>query len=77
MSSRTRDLARILGKTEQNNPDNRSLRVGDGGGAVDYFDTLDLTHNCLVEGQRAFVEANNRMYSFNGVGWYNTSYSKL
>lgn len=78
MSSRTRDLARILGKTEQNNPDNESLRVGDGGGAVDYFDTLDsLPTTGLVEGQRAFVEANNRMYLSNGVGWYNTSFVNL
>ena len=78
MSSRTRDLARILGKTEQNNPDNESLRVGDGGGAVDYFDTLDsLPTTGLAEGQRAFVEANNRMYLSNGVGWYNTAFVNL
>ena len=78
MSSRTRDLARILGKTEQNNPDNESLSVGEGGGAVDYFDTLDsLPTTGLVEGQRAFVEANNRMYLSNGVGWYNTSFVNL
>jgi len=78
MSSRTRDLARILGKTEQNNPDNESLSVGDGGGAVDYFDTLDsLPISNLSEGQRAFIEETSRMYVSNGVGWYNTSFVNL
>ena len=71
MSSRTRDLARILGKTEKDNPDNDPLSVGGGGGQVEYFTSLDsLPVTGLKEGQRAFVEANGRMYLSNGVGWY-------
>jgi len=77
MSSRTRDLARILGKTEKDNPDNDALSVG-GGGSVDYFTSLDsLPVTGLKEGQRAFVEANSRMYLSNGVGWYNASFVNL
>tara|TARA_R100000030_G_scaffold82656_1_gene65497 strand:+ start:2476 stop:3840 length:1365 start_codon:yes stop_codon:yes gene_type:complete len=78
MSSRTRDLARILGKTEKDNPDNEALSVGGGGGAVEYFETLDsLPISNLSEGQRAFVEGTSRMYVSNGVGWYNTSFVNL
>ena len=78
MSSRTRDLARILGKTEKDNPDNEALTVGGGGGAVEYFETLDsLPISNLKEGQRAFVEGTSRMYVSNGVGWYNTSFVNL
>ena len=78
MSSRTRDLARILGKTEKDNPDNDPLSVGGGGGQVEYFTSLDsLPVTGLKEGQRAFVEANGRMYLSNGVGWYNAAFVNL
>ena len=74
MSSRTRDLARILGKTEASNTTNAALTVGGETPALDVFDTLDsLPINGIVEGQRAFVEANSRLYISNGSGWYNVS----
>lgn len=74
MSSRTRDLARILGKTEASNTTNAALTVGGETPTLDVFDTLDsLPINGIVEGQRAFVEANSRLYISNGSGWYNVS----
>jgi|TARA_B100001093_G_scaffold172374_1_gene165203 hypothetical protein len=74
MSSRTRDLARILGKTEASNTTNAALTVGGETPALDVFDTLDsLPINGIAEGQRAFVEENNRLYITNGSGWYNVS----
>jgi len=74
MSSRTRDLARILGKTEASNTTNAALTVGGETSALDVFDTLDsLPISGISEGQRAFVEENNRLYISNGSGWYNIS----
>ena len=74
MSSRTRDLARILGKTEASNTTNAALTVGGETPALDVFDTLDsLPLTGIDEGQRAFVEENSRLYISNGSGWYNIS----
>ena len=74
MSSRTRDLARILGKTEASNTTNAALTVGGETPAIDVFDTLDsLPLLGIIEGQRAFVEENSRLYISNGDGWYNVT----
>ena len=74
MSSRTRALAKILGRTEKENVTRASL--GEGGGAsVDVFDTLDsLPITGLSAGDQALVEENSRLYISNGSGWYNVSY---
>ena len=74
MSSRTRALAKILGRTEKENVTRASL--GEGGGAsVDVFDTLDsLPMTGLSAGDQALVEGNSRLYISNGSGWYNVSY---
>ena len=71
MSSRTRALAKILGRTEKENVTRASL--GEGGGAsVDVFDTLDsLPITGLSAGDQALVEENSRLYISNGSGWYN------
>ena len=74
MSSRTRDLARILGRTEASNTTNAALTVGGETPTLDVFDTLDsLPITGIEEGQRAFVEENSRLYISNGSGWYNIS----
>ena len=74
MSSRTRDIAKILGLTERDNTTRISLGAG-GGASVDVFDTLDsLPMTGLSAGDQALVEGNSRLYISNGSGWYNVSY---
>ena len=74
MSSRTRDIAKILGLTERDNTTRTSLGAG-GGASVDVFDTLDsLPMTGLSAGDQALVEGNSRLYISNGSGWYNVSY---
>ena len=70
--SRTRDIARIMGKTEAGNPSNASLLSGTASMTV--YSTLDsLPINGLTSGDQAFVNATNRLYISNGVGWYNVA----
>ena len=71
--SRPRDIARILGKTEAANPDNKSLSANDGStaGLVVYDSTGLLPSSGLTAGSQAYVTANNRLYISNGAGWFN------
>tara|TARA_B100000683_G_scaffold173402_2_gene167090 strand:+ start:1418 stop:3490 length:2073 start_codon:yes stop_codon:yes gene_type:complete len=70
--SRTRDIARILGKTEGENPSNTSLLSGTA--SLTVFDTLDsLPITGLTSGDQAFVNATSRLYITNGIGWYNVA----
>ena len=70
--SRTRDIARILGKTEGENPSNTSLLSGTA--STTSYNTLDsLPITGLTSGDQAFVNATNRLYISNGVGWYNVA----
>ena len=70
--SRTRDIARIMGKTEAGNPSNASLLSGTASMTV--YSTLDsLPINGLTSGDQAFVNATNRLYISNGTGWYNVA----
>ena len=70
--SRTRDIARIMGKTEAGNPSNASLLSGTASMTV--YSTLDsLPIDNLTNGDQAFVNATNRLYISNGVGWYNVA----
>ena len=70
--SRTRDIARILGKTEGENPSNTSLLAGTA--SLTVFDTLDsLPITGLTSGDQAFVNATSRLYITNGTGWYNVA----
>jgi len=71
--SRPRDIARILGKTEVANPDNKSLSANDGStaGLVVYDSTGLLPSSGLTAGSQAYVTANNRLYISNGAGWFN------
>jgi len=70
--SRPRDIARILGKTEAANPDNKSLSANDGSttGLVVYDSSGLLPSSGLTAGSQAYVTANNRLYISNGVGWF-------
>ena len=70
--SRTRDIARIMGKTEAGNPSNASLLSGTASMTV--YSTLDsLPIDNLTNGDQAFVNATNRLYISNGTGWYNVA----
>ena len=75
MSSRPRDIARILGKTEAANPDNKSLKAeGGSAAAITVYSSLDsLPTSSLTAGDQAYVSANSRLYVSNGSGWYNVA----
>ena len=74
MSSRNRDIARILGKTEAANPNNTSLKVTGGSTAIAVYSSLDsLPTTSLTAGDQAYVSANSRLYVSNGSGWYNVA----
>lgn len=75
MSSRPRDIARILGKTEAANPDNKGLKAeGGAAAAITVYSSLDsLPTSSLTAGDQAYVSANNRLYVSNGSGWYNVA----
>lgn len=89
--TRSRDIARMLGKTELANTANVSLVFGsvidssgvdtiarNAGQGVNYYTTLDsLPTTGLTAGDQAFVAANNRLYVSNGNGWYNVSLINL
>ncbi len=77
-TSRTRDIARILGKSERNNPANKALTFADdpngGGSSLEVYATLnDLPTSNLTTGDQAYVSENQRMYISNGSGWYNVA----
>ena len=74
MSSRNRDIARILGKTEAINPNNTSLKATGGSTAIAVYSSLDsLPTTSLTAGDQAYVSGNNRLYVSNGSGWYNVA----
>jgi hypothetical protein len=74
MSSRNRDIARILGKTEAANPNNTSLKATGGSTAIGVYSSLDsLPTTSLTAGDQAYVSANSRLYVSNGSGWYNVA----
>lgn len=89
--TKSRDIARMLGKTEVANTANVSLVFGsvidssgvdtiarNAGQGVNYYTTLDsLPTTSLTAGDQAFVAANNRLYVSNGNGWYNVSLINL
>jgi len=86
--TRVLDIAKMLGKSEIPNTDNKRLvTANDTTDGVDssavssitqetplnYYLTLDsLPTSNLTLGDRAFVQGNRRMYTSNGSGWYNT-----
>jgi len=70
--SRNRDIARILGKTEAANPDNKSIKANDGvPGGLSVFDSAGLLPaSGLTQGQQAYVTGNSRLYITNGTNWF-------
>ena len=70
--SRSKDIAEILGLTEAENTTNASLGDGSGGGSVTTYATPEnLPTSGNESGDQAFVSSNNRLYIWNGSGWYN------
>jgi hypothetical protein len=70
--SRSKDIAEILGLTEAENTTNASLGDGSGGGSVTTYATPEnLPTSGNSSGDQAFVTSNNRLYIWNGSGWYN------
>jgi len=71
MASRTRDIVRILGKTEAANASNNALlnTASDVGGiaTVATINDLPATHSV---GDQIFVTGVSRLYFSNGTGWY-------
>lgn len=87
MASKLRDIARIMGKTEANNPDNNRLLFS-GENLTDSAETIRIASDTamsvytgidslpvtdLTAGQHAYVSGTNRYYISNGTGWYNVS----
>ena len=70
--SRPRDIARILGKTEAANPDNKAIKANDGvPGGLSVFDSAGLLPSSgLTGGQQAYVTGNSRLYITNGTNWF-------
>ena len=75
-----RDLAKILGKTQANNPDLSALLDSDDlpvtstASSILALSSLDsLPGGGLTAGDTAYVSANNRFYVSNGSGWYNVA----
>jgi len=86
--TKIRDLVRILGKTEANNPTNSRLLFEGENAGVDSAGTeaiaqdapmkvytgLDsLPTSSLTAGDQAYVESSGRLYISNGSGWYNVA----
>ena len=91
MTSRSRDLAQMLGRTARSNPTKAGLVFGT---AIDsseatsiisasnlttsVFSTLDsLPTTGLSAGQQALVTSTNRLYISNGSGWFNVAVVNL
>jgi hypothetical protein len=49
------------------------IGTGDGAGVVVYANTDVLPYVGNSEGNQAFVKSNNRLYIWNGLGWYNVA----
>jgi hypothetical protein len=74
MTSRNRDIANFLGKTETANTGNESLlSTADGGGLTVYATLNDLPTTGLTSGDQAYITSTNRIYVSNGSGWYNVA----
>ena len=72
--SRTRDIANILGKTENVNTENEALLNISSGSSLSVYSTLDdLPSSGLTSGDQAFVSSTSRFYISNGSGWYNVA----
>lgn len=77
--SPNRNIAKFLGKTEETNTSDASLATlndisGGGGGSLTVYDSIGtLPLSNATEGSMAFVNSNNRMYVYNGTGWYSAS----
>lgn len=70
--SRIRDIAKILGKTEETNTGNAALGI-DGAGVTVYTDLDSLPTTGLTSGDQAWIESSGRLYISNGSGWYNVA----
>jgi hypothetical protein len=76
MSSKVRDIAKILGKTETNNETNIALRLSTENVGLSVYATLDdLPTTGLTAGDTGFIPPTNRLYVSNGSGWYNIALS--
>jgi hypothetical protein len=76
MSTKVRDIAKILGRTETNNTTNIALRLSTEDVGLEVYETLDdLPTTDLTTGDTAFVPPTNRLYVSNGSGWYNVALS--
>ena len=77
--SPNRRMARFLGKTVETNTSSISLATlndvsGGGGGSLTVYDSIGLLPlSTATEGSLAFVNSNNRMYVYNGTGWYSAT----
>jgi len=79
--TRIRDIAKILGRTEAENPNNNALidsadavtisGISGGSGLTVYTTLNDLPSTGLSSGDQAWVESSGRLYISNGSGWYN------
>ena len=87
MASKLRDIARMMGKTEAQNPDNQRLLFF-GESTIDSAETEKIVETAsmavyssldslpitgLAAGKHAYVSSNNRYYISNGTGWYNVA----
>jgi len=69
-----KDIADILGKTEEENNSNEILAFGEISAGLEVYATLDnLPTSGLTSGQQAYITSTNRIYVSNGSGWYNVA----
>jgi len=71
MTSRNKDIAKSIGQAVANDTITETGEISGGGGVTTYATTGDLPTSGNSEGDQAFVSGNNRLYIWNGSGWYN------
>lgn len=79
--TKVRDIITFLGKTEKSNTQNQALITSAnatstitaeaGNGVAGYDTPTDLPLSGNDSGDMAFVSSTNRLYLWNGLGWYN------
>ena len=72
MTSRNRDIANSIGLAVSNDTITNTGEISGGGGGTDTYSTpANLPTSGNEAGDQAFVSSNNRLYIWNGSGWYN------
>ena len=71
MTSRNRDIANSIGLAVSNDTITNTGEISGGGSVTTYSTPANLPTSGNEAGDQAFVSSNNRLYIWNGSGWYN------